>query len=76
MPGEGEHAGGEEPALPPRKQALDGEEVVIASTGEPMVRLVPVTAKRRLRGSGKLKKLAAAVDDAFTRRSTRRWRGV
>jgi prevent-host-death family protein len=48
------------------KQALDGEEVVIASNGEPMVRLVPVTRKSRLRGFGKLKKLAAAVDDAFT----------
>jgi prevent-host-death family protein len=48
------------------KQALDGEEVVIASNGEPMVRLVPVNRKGRLRGFGKLKKLAAAVDDAFT----------
>lgn len=48
------------------KEALAGEEVVIASNGEPLVRLVPVTGKRRLRGWGKLKKLAAAVDDAFT----------
>ena len=48
------------------KQALDGEEVVIASNGEPMVRLVPVVGKRRLRGFGRLKTLAAAVDDAFT----------
>ena len=48
------------------KQALDGEEVVIASNGEPMVRLVPITRKSRLRGFGKLKKFAAAVDDAFT----------
>lgn len=48
------------------KEALEGEEVVIASNGEPLVRLVPVTGKRRLRGWGKLKKLAAAVDDAFT----------
>ena len=48
------------------KEALDGEEVVIASNGEPMVRLVPVASKRRLRGWGKLKKLAAGVDAAFT----------
>jgi prevent-host-death family protein len=48
------------------KEALNGEEVVIASNGEPMVRLVPVTRKSRLRGFGKLKKHAAAVDDAFT----------
>ena len=48
------------------KEALDGEEVVIASNGEPMVRLVPIASKRRLRGWGKLKKLAAGVDAAFT----------
>jgi len=48
------------------KEALAGEEVVIASNGEPMVRLVPIASKRRLRGWGKLKKLAAAVDAAFT----------
>ena len=48
------------------KHALEGEEVVIASNGEPMVRLVPVMGKGRLRGWGKLKKLAAAVDRAFT----------
>ena len=48
------------------KAALEGEEVVIASNGEPMVRLVPVASKGRLRGWGKLKKLAAAVDAAFT----------
>lgn len=48
------------------KEALDGEEVVIASNGEPMVRLVPVASKRRLRGWGKLRKLAAAVDAAFS----------
>jgi prevent-host-death family protein len=48
------------------KDALEGEEVVIASNGEPMVRLVPVARKGRLRGWGKLKKLAAAVDAAFT----------
>ena len=48
------------------KAALEGEEVVIASNGEPMVRLVPVARKGRLRGWGKVKKLAAAVDAAFT----------
>ena len=48
------------------KEALDGEDVVIASNGEPMVRLVPVVGKGRLRGWGKLKKLAASVDAAFT----------
>ena len=48
------------------KDALEGEEVVIASNGEPMVRLVPVANKGRLRGWGRLKKLAAAVDAAFT----------
>ena len=31
-----------------------------------MVRLVPVIGKGRLRGFGKLKKLAAAVGEAFT----------
>ncbi len=48
------------------KEAIEGEDVVIASNGEPMVRLVPVARKGRLRGWGKLKKLAAAVDAAFT----------
>ena len=32
------------------KDALDGEDVVIASNGEPMVRLVSVARKGRLRG--------------------------
>ena len=47
------------------KEALAGEDVIIASNGEPMVRLVPVARKGSLRGRGKLKKLAAAVDAAF-----------
>jgi prevent-host-death family protein len=47
------------------KQALDGEDVIIASNGEPMVRLVPVARKGRLRGWGRLKHLAAGIDDAF-----------
>jgi prevent-host-death family protein len=48
------------------KKALEGEEVVIASNREPMVRLVPIARKGHLRGWGKLKKFAAAVDRAFT----------
>ena len=48
------------------KHALDGEEVVIASNGEPMVRLVPVARKERLRGLGKLKKFRTAIDVAFS----------
>jgi prevent-host-death family protein len=48
------------------KEALEGEEVVIASNGKPMVRLVPVAATARLRGWGKLRRVAAAVDAAFT----------
>ena len=48
------------------KVAIAGEDVVIASNGEPMVRLVPVARKGRLRGWGTLKRLGAAVDDAFT----------
>ena len=47
------------------REALDGEDVVIASNGEPMVRLVPVARKGRLRGWGRLKKLSARVDEAF-----------
>ena len=48
------------------KAAIEGEEVVIASNGEPMVRLVPVAKKGRLGGWGRLKKFGAAVDAAFT----------
>ena len=48
------------------KEALDGEEVIIASNGEPMVKLVPVARKGRLAGWGRLRKLAAGVDAAFT----------
>ena len=48
------------------KKALEGEDVVIASNGEPMVRLVPVARKGRLRGWGRLKKVARTVDAAFT----------
>ena len=47
------------------KEALRGQDVVIARSGEPMVRLVPIAKKGGLRGWGKLKKLAATVDAAF-----------
>ena len=48
------------------KEALAGGDVVIASNGEPMVRLVPVARKGRLTGWGRLKKFSAGVDAAFT----------
>ena len=48
------------------KDALAGEDIVIASNGEPMVRLVPVATRGNLRGWGKLKKFGAAIDAAFT----------
>ncbi|MGH9365107.1 MAG: type II toxin-antitoxin system Phd/YefM family antitoxin [Thermoanaerobaculia bacterium] len=48
------------------KKALQGEEVVIASNGSPMVRLVPVVKKGGLAGFGKLRRFASAVDAAFT----------
>jgi prevent-host-death family protein len=49
------------------KDALAGEDVVIASNGEPMVRLVPVARRGHLRGWGKLKRFRTAIDAAFTR---------
>jgi prevent-host-death family protein len=48
------------------KAALEGEDVIIAIHGQPVVRLVPIGRKGRLRGWGKLRHLAASVDDAFT----------
>ena len=48
------------------KAALEGEQVIIARTGEPAVRLVPVAKKGGLAGWGKLRRFAAAVDVAFT----------
>ena len=48
------------------KDALAGKDIVIASNGEPMVRLVPVARKGHLGGWGKLKKFKAAIDAAFT----------
>jgi len=47
------------------KAALEGEEVLIARDGEPVVRLVPLTAKRGLSGWGKLKSLRAKIDAGF-----------
>lgn len=47
------------------KEALAGEDVVIASNGEPMVRLVPVAREGRLRGWGTLKGFRDRVDAAF-----------
>lgn len=48
------------------KNALAGEDVVIASNGEPMVRLVPVASRGHLEGWGKLKRFRAVIDAAFT----------
>ena len=47
------------------KEAVAGEDVVIASNGTPMVRLVPVARKGRLRRWGALKKVGRSVDAAF-----------
>ena len=48
------------------KDALAGEDIVIANNGEPMVRLVPVARQGRLGGWGKLKRFRAEIDAAFT----------
>lgn len=48
------------------KAALEGEEVIIARNGEPMVKLVPMKKPRKLGGWGRLKKFAGEIDDAFT----------
>ena len=48
------------------KHALAGEDVVIASNGEPMVRLVPVARQGNLGGWGKLRRFRAEIDAAFT----------
>lgn len=37
------------------RQALDGEEVVIARNGEPLVKLVPISKERKPRVPGRLK---------------------
>lgn len=48
------------------KAALEGEEVVIARDGTPVVKLVPIAARAGLVHFGRLKKHAATVDAAFT----------
>jgi prevent-host-death family protein len=48
------------------KEALAGEDVVIARNGTPMGRLVPVTRKGRLGGWGVLKRIGRRADAAFT----------
>jgi prevent-host-death family protein len=48
------------------KDALAGEDVVIANNGEPLVKLVPVDRQEHLGGWGKLKRFRAAIDAAFT----------
>ena len=54
------------------KAVVAGEDVVIASNGVPMVRLVPVKARRKPRKPGAWLKLPAAAPDwdspAFNRR--------
>ena len=58
------------------KDALEGEEVVIASNGEPMVRLVPVAKKGRLRRWGKLKRFRTTIDAIDARASSVTVKGV
>lgn len=48
------------------KAALEGEEVIIASNGVPVVKLVPFARKRKLGGWGRLRQHANEVDCAFT----------
>jgi prevent-host-death family protein len=45
------------------KAALAGEDVIIASNGVPMVRLVPVKIRNKLRKPGAWSKLPAAAPD-------------
>jgi prevent-host-death family protein len=44
-------------------EAAAGEEIVIAKAGKPMVRLVPVTPKRRRTGFGEMKGRIWIADD-------------
>lgn len=48
------------------KAAAAGEDVVIASNGTPLVRLVPITNPRGLLAWGKLRKYQANIDAAFS----------
>jgi prevent-host-death family protein len=45
------------------KAAVEGEDVIIASNGQPMVRLVPVEAKRKRRKPGAWSHLPKAAPD-------------
>jgi antitoxin (DNA-binding transcriptional repressor) of toxin-antitoxin stability system len=47
------------------KAATAGEDVVIASNGTPLVRLVPITNPRGLLGWGQLRKYQTSIDAAF-----------
>lgn len=49
------------------KEAAAGREIVIASNGTPMARLVPIRRARRLKGWGTLKVARARIDAAFSR---------
>ena len=48
------------------KEAMAGEDVVIASNGKPLVRLVPIMKKGGLRRAGRPEEARAAIDQAFT----------
>jgi prevent-host-death family protein len=48
------------------KEAAAGREIVIASNGTPMARLVPIRSVRRLGGWGSLKVPRARIDAAFS----------
>lgn len=47
------------------KAALEGEEVIIASNGKPVVKLVPLGTKGKLGGWGRLRDFVGEVDAAF-----------
>jgi prevent-host-death family protein len=47
------------------KEAAAGREIVIASNGRPMAKLVPIRPARRLRGWGSVKISRARIDAAF-----------
>ena len=49
------------------KAAAAGREIVIASNGTPMAKLVPITRTRRLGSWGSLKISRSRIDAAFTK---------
>lgn len=49
------------------KAAAAGKEVVIASNGKPMAKLVAITPPRRLGSWGSLKVSQARIDEAFSK---------